>query len=252
MDVLVEIIYAVAGMTWKIAWGLVLGFAISAVIQAFVSKQKIGEHLGSFNLKSVTLATGFGAASSSCSYAAAAMSKTLFKKGAHITNATAFLFASTNLVLEIGLVIWALLGWRFVAAEFVGGVLLIGVVALLLKWVAPKRLFEQAREHLEQKSTSDEHEHHHEGEALPWSKLLSAEGMTATGRYFAMDWSMVGKDIALGLVIAGTLHAVMPQEWWQTLFPASASERGIQGSGSRSRTPSWAPHRDPLLRLLGG
>lgn len=220
MEILGEIVRNTTGMAWKIAWGLILGFGISAFIQAFVSKERIADVLGELDAKSLALATGFGMASSSCSYAAAAMSKSLFQKGAHIINATAFLFASTNLVIEIGLVIWSLLGWRFVAAEFFGGVLLILVVALLLKWLAPSSIFEEAKAHLE-KATGEEHQHG--GKTLPLSKAFSTEGIAAAGHYFVMDWKMVGKDVVLGVVIAGTLAATIPQSWWEALFLASGN-----------------------------
>lgn len=218
IDALVSVLHHAAGMAWKIAWGLVLGFAISAVVQAFVSKEEIAEHLGQFGLKPLLKATGFGAASSSCSYAAAAMSKTLFQKGAHIVNATAFLFASTNLVLEIGLIIWALLGWRFVAAEFFGGILLILVVAVLLRWFAPAGVFEEAREHLRAATSEHDHEHGNGADSLPIRRLPTREGMATVGRYFATDWRMIGKDIVLGLFIAGALAALVPRDWWSTLF----------------------------------
>ncbi|MGD8495561.1 MAG: permease [Gemmatimonadales bacterium] len=218
IDILLSVLHHAAGMAWKIGWGLVLGFTISGVVQAFVSKEKIAEHLGQFGFGPLLKATGFGAASSSCSYAAAAMSKTLFQKGAHIVNATAFLFASTNLVLEIGLIIWSLLGWRFVAAEFFGGILLILAVAVLLRWFAPTGVFDQARKHLEQVSSEHGHEHDHGGGTIPVGRLFTRDGMATVGRYFATDWRMTGKDIVLGLVIAGALSALVPREWWSTLF----------------------------------
>jgi len=216
MHVVVDIVHHILGMAWKVGWGLVLGFAISGAIQAFVSKSRIAEHLGTVSLRSVLLASGFGAASSSCSYAAASMSKSLYQKGAHIVTATAFLFASTNLVLEIGLVIWVLMGWRFVAAEFFGGMLLIAVVTILLNWFAPRKVFQDARRHLE--NAEGAHDHEHGGETLPLRSILTFKGVRAMARYFAMDFRMVGKDIILGLVIAGTLAALVPREWWATLF----------------------------------
>jgi len=134
----------------------------------------------------------------------------LYQKGAHIVTATAFLFASTNLVLEIGLVIWVLLGWRFVAAEFFGGMLLIGIASVLLKWFAPKKVFEQARRHL-QEGRPGGHEHHHgEGETLPLRSILTFKGIRSMAHYYTMDFRMVGKDIILGLAIAGTLAALLP------------------------------------------
>ncbi len=216
-SVLASIVRHTAGMAWKIAWGLALGFTISGAIQAFVSRESIARHLGRPTPRALALASFFGFASSSCSYAAAAMSKTLFQKGSHIVNATAFLFASTNLVIEIGIILWVLLGWQFVLAEFVGGVLLIVVMAVLLRWFAPTGVFEQARRHLEEAGGED-HEHHGHGGTLPASKLLTGRGLAATGRYLSTDVRMVGKDIVLGLVIAGTLAAVVPRAWWQALF----------------------------------
>ncbi len=245
-----EVIRSIAGMTWRIAWGLILGFAVSGAIQTFVSKEKIAQHLGAVSPRSLLLAAGFGAASSSCSYAAAAMSKTLFRKGAHIVTATAFLFASTNLVLEIGLVIWVLLGWRFVVAELFGGLFLIIVVAVLLKWFAPRQLFEKARQNLEAEQAGMMHEHdrehaHHEhdhgrhdhehhdhqhgtGETLPLRSLPTARGIQAMARYFATDFRMVGKDIILGLVIAGALAALVPRSWWATVFLSGTGGAGGQ------------------------
>jgi uncharacterized protein len=219
LHVVTDIIRHILGMGWKVGWGLVLGFAVSGAIQAFISKARISEHLGTVSLRSIALAAGFGAASSSCSYAAASMSKSLYEKGAHIVTATAFLFASTNLVLEIGLVIWVLLGWQFVVAEFFGGVVLIGIVAVLLNWLAPRHIFKQARRHLEQAAPA--HDHEHGGDTLPLKSILTFKGVRAMAHYYAMDFRMVGKDILLGLAIAGTLAAVVPREWWATLFLAS-------------------------------
>lgn len=217
LNALAGVVRHTAGMAWKIAWGLALGFTISAAIQTFISREKIAEHLGRPTLRALGLATFFGFASSSCSYAAAAMSKTLYQKGSHIVNATAFLFASTNLVIEIGLIIWVLLGWRFVLAEFIGGLLLIAVMAVLLRWLAPSRVFEQARRHLEETGGGG-HEHHGHGGTLPASELLTKRGLSVMGRYLSTDVRMVGKDIALGLVIAGALAALVPTGWWRALF----------------------------------
>jgi len=210
---LLEVAHHILGMAWKMAWALVLGFALSAGIQVFVRRRTIARHLGEARPGPLALATAFGAASSSCSYAAAAMSKTLFRRGAHLVNATAFLFASTNLVIEIGLVIWMLLGWRFVLAELVGGVLLIVVVALLLGALFPRGLTEQARSHL-----GDTSEEESQDSARSLRELLSREGWRAVGRTFRRDWSMVGRDIALGVAIAGAIAAWVPRAVWQTLF----------------------------------
>lgn len=214
--IVVDILHHVGGMAWKVAWALVLGFALSACIQTYVSSQKVAKHLGELSIKSLFLASLFGCASSSCSYAAAAMSKTLFQKGAHFINTAAFLFAATNLVIEIGLVIWVLLGWQFVLAEFVGGVLLIVILAVLLRWLAPAGLIQSARQHLES-SVAKRHEHDHHGHAAPSAGHIRQQ-LSAVGRYFAMDVSMIARDIGLGLLIAGTLAATVPQELWGVLF----------------------------------
>lgn len=229
MDLILELLRHIVGMAWKIAWGLILGFGISAAIQTFVSREAVADHLGGFGLVPLLKATGFGCASSSCSYAAAAMSKSLFQKGAHIVTATAFLFAATNLVIEIGLVIWVLLGWRFVAAEFFGGVLLILVVSVLLGWFAPEGVFESAREHLRERA-ADDHEHGggHDG-PMEFGELFTGRGIRTVGSYFASDWKMIGKDVVLGLVIAGSLAALVPRSWWETLFlsPAGGQHPGF-------------------------
>jgi uncharacterized membrane protein YraQ (UPF0718 family) len=218
----------VTGMAWKIAWGLVLGFGISAFIQAFVSREDIAAQLGEPSLRAVVLATGAGAASSSCSYAAAAMSKTLFQKGAHLVCATAFLFASTNLVIEIGLVIWMLLGWKFVVAELIGGVAMIAVMVPLLRFAAPTGPFEEARRRLQEDAADSGHDHGSADGSLPISKIATAEGLRAAAKYFAADWSMVGRDVAIGIAIAGSLAALVPSEWWSVLFlsPESGGRPG--------------------------
>ena len=229
LELAAELIRHVTGMAWKIAWGLVLGFAVSGAIQTFVSRDEVAEHLGDVGLLPLVKATGFGCASSSCSYAAAAMSKSLFQKGAHIVTATAFLFAATNLVLEIGLVIWVLLGWRFVAAEIFGGVLLILLVSVLLRWFVPEGVFRVAREHLRERAGGDEGHHHGSGQNLPLGQIFTARGVRAVGSHFAADWGMIGKDVALGLVVAGALAALVPEGWWQTLFlsPAGGGHPGF-------------------------
>src|SRR4030081_1720533 len=137
-------------MAWAVWWALVLGFAISAIVQAWVPRERIQSALGGAGPRPVALATGLGAASSSCSYAAIAISKSLFQKGASAASALAFQFASTNLVIELGVVIWVLIGWQFTLAEFVGGLVLIVVMTVLLRLFVSRQLEEQAREHAQQ------------------------------------------------------------------------------------------------------
>src|ERR1700726_4344002 len=149
-------------MAWAVWWALVLGFVISAIVQAWVPRGRIQRALGGSGARSVGWATGLGAASSSCSYAAIAIAKSLFQKGSSAASALAFQFASTNLVVELGIVIWVLLGWQFTLAEFVGGLILIVVMTLLLRLFVSKSLEEQARAHAIQADSG--HQHHSAGE----------------------------------------------------------------------------------------
>src|SRR5437762_4769613 len=145
-------------MAWEVWWALVLGFAISGIVQAWVPRERIERALAGSGPRPIAWATGLGAASSSCSYAAIAIAKSLFQKGASAASALAFQFASTNLVWELGLVIWILLGWRFTFAELAGGVVLILLMALLLRVFVSRRLEEQARKHARAADTG--HVHH--------------------------------------------------------------------------------------------
>src|SRR5881397_870688 len=153
-------------MAWEVWWALVLGFAISAVVQAWVPRERIESALSGSGPKPVGWATGLGAASSSCSYAAVAIAKSLFQKGASATTALAFQFASTNLVWELGLVLWVLIGWQFTLAEYLGGIVMIVLMAVMLRAFVSPRLEAQAREHAQQADAG--HQHHAAGEQLGW------------------------------------------------------------------------------------
>src|SRR5437868_13489408 len=148
-------------MAWQVWWALVLGFTISAIVQAWVPRERIEGLMSGSGARSVGSATGLGAASSSCSYAAIAIAKSLFEKGASAASALAFQFASTNLVWELGLVLWVLIGWQFTLAEYVGGVVLIVLMTLLLRLFVSPRLEERARRHAQ--SAAAGHHHHHGG-----------------------------------------------------------------------------------------
>jgi len=212
-------------MFWAVLWSLLLGFLLSAMIQAYVPKDGLSRILGKVGLREVALATALGAASSSCSYAAAATAKSLFKRGAAFTTAMVFMFASTNLVIELGLVLWRLMGWPFVIAEWLGGLILIAVFVLLAQLLLPKRVIEEGREFCQAAGeTSNEHEH---GDMLApgatfGEKLRSATGWRYIAHYFQMDWSMLQVDLILGFVIAGFLAVGVPNSWWQHLFVSSA------------------------------
>src|SRR5207302_157897 len=159
-------------MAYEVWWALVLGFAISAIVQAWVPRQRIERALGGSGARPVALATGLGAASSSCSYAAIAIAKSLFQKGASAAAALAFQFASTNLVVELGVVLWLLIGWQFTLAEFVGGLVLTVVMTLLLRAFVSRRLEEQARKHAQQAATG--HQHHMAGEQMSWRQRITS------------------------------------------------------------------------------
>ena len=150
LSMLGEALLLAAGMMWQVAWSLILGFTLSGLVQTLVSKERMQAVLGRDGIREIAIATGFGAASSSCSYAAAAMSKTLFKKGAALVPSLAFLFSSTNLVLELGIILWLLMGWQFTAAEWIGGVVLIAVMTILVRLTYPKALVEEARRHVDE------------------------------------------------------------------------------------------------------
>jgi uncharacterized protein len=189
-------------MAWEVWWALVLGFAISAIVQAWVPRERIQNALGGSGARPVALATGLGAASSSCSYAAIAIAKTLFQKGASVASALAFQFASTNLVLELGIVLWVLIGWQFALAEFVGGLVLIVVMTVLLRLFVSRRLEEQAREHAQVADTG--HQHHMAGEAMTIrERLTSAAAWSDVAHNFRNDWTMLWKEITIGFLLAG-------------------------------------------------
>src|SRR5829696_4712857 len=157
---------------YEVWWALVLGFAISAIVQAWVPRERIESALSGSGVGPLAKATGLGAASSSCSYAAIAIGKSLFQKGASAATSLAFQFASTNLVWELGLVIWILIGWQFTLAEFVGGIVMIALIAILLRAFVSPRLEEQAREHAQH--VQAKHEHHAAGEEMSWRERLTS------------------------------------------------------------------------------
>jgi hypothetical protein len=210
------------GMFWKVGWSLVLGFVISATLQAVVSKAGMQKALGRSGIREVALATVLGAASSSCSYASAAVSRTLFKKGAALIPALAFLFASTNLVAELGIVLYLLMGWQFTAAEWIGGVVLVVIMATLVSLTYPRRLIEEARHHPEGGGGHDHGDMTAPGDTL-WAKLAGLQGRVMIAQNFAMDWGMLWKDLALGFLIAGALSVFVPDGAWQALFVTHAS-----------------------------
>jgi uncharacterized membrane protein YraQ (UPF0718 family) len=205
-----------AGMFWQVGWSLVLGFLISAALQVLVSKERMVAALGGNGVRQIALATVAGAASSSCSYASAAVSKTLFRKGAGLIPSLAFLLASTNLVAELGVVLYLLLGWQFMAGEWIGGVVLVIVMSAIVRLTYPARLVEAAR-HFGHAPGGHDHAGMTKGAPL-WQQLGRAETWVRVAQNFTMDVGMLWKDLVLGFLIAGALAAFVPAGVWQVLF----------------------------------
>jgi uncharacterized membrane protein YraQ (UPF0718 family) len=210
-------------MGWQILWPLVLGFALSAVVQAVVSHREMARLLPDDRPRSIATALALGAASSSCSYAAVALARSLFRKGADFTAAMAFEMASTNLVLELGIIMLAFLGWQLTLAELVGAPIMVGVLILLFRWFLNRDLLEDAKVQAD-KGVKGRMEGHAEmdmsvteGGSL-WQRLTSERGLTAISHYFVMDWAAVWLDIVGGLLIAGALAAWVPDEFWRSFF----------------------------------
>jgi uncharacterized protein len=200
------------GFFWKAGWAFILGYAISAMIQAFVPKKKLTRHMGQADLKSVTISTIFGAASSSCSFAALSAARSLILKGAHFITAVAFMFASTNLVIELGILILIFLGWQFLAGEIVGGLVLIAISSILIHLTYPKAWLQEAREKVEEEAPDEK-------EDFDWRKRLkSREGWRMVGHQFVMEWQMVWEEVLIGFTIAGFMAVFVPQSWWAKIF----------------------------------
>src|SRR6266567_6123299 len=211
------------GMFWEILWALILGFALSGAVQALVSKSEMRRLLPDDSPRSLALATGLGAASSSCSYAAVALARSLYRKGADFTSAMAFQFASTNLVIELGLILALLIGWQFTLAEFVGGPLMILFLALLFRRFLTTRLRDAARVQAERGLAGSMEGHAAMDMSIAsggsfWRRLRSPAGLTSVSHNFVMEWAAILRDLAIGLLIAGAAGAWIPDSFWQHLF----------------------------------
>jgi len=203
-------------MAWTVWWALVLGFAISGVVQAWIPREQIERNLGAPGFRPVAMATGLGAASSSCSYAAIAIARSLFVKGASAASALAFQFASTNLVVELGIVIWVLIGWQFTLAEILGGLVLIATMALLLRVFISRPAEEQAREHA--RAIDSGHQHHSAGERMSLRRrLTSAAAWSDVAHNFRNDWAMLYREIAIGFLLAGFV-GLLGNDFFNGLF----------------------------------
>ncbi|MGW8450173.1 permease [Streptomyces niveus] len=232
-------------MAWEITWALILGFALSAVVQAVVRKSTVVALLGDDRPKTLAVAAGLGAASSSCSYAAVALARSLFLKGANFTAVMAFEIASTNLVVELGVILALLMGWQFTAAEFVGGPIMIIVLAVLFRLLLRDKLLRQAAEQA-RKGLAGSMEGHAamdmsiKREGSFTRRLFSREGFTATAHVFVMEWAAILRDLVAGLLIAGAIAAWVPDSFWRAFF--------FDGHPLASKL--WGPVVGPLVAIV--
>ena len=237
---------ALAGsMTWEILWALILGFALSAVVQAVVRRSTIVSLMGDDRPRTLAMAAGLGATSSSCSYAAVALARSLFRRGANFTAAMAFEIGSTNLVVELGIILALLMGWQFTAAEFVGGPLMIVVLAVLFRLFVRSRLIDAARAQAERGIAGSMEGHaamdmsiNREGSF--WQRLFSPEGFTSVSHVFVMEWLAILCDLVLGLFIAGAIAAWVPETFWQNFFLADYPGWAVV----------WGPVVGPIVAIV--
>ncbi len=247
MNVIDAILHALSisfAMTWEILWALILGFTLSAIVEAVVSKAQMSRLLPDDSPRSLALATLLGAASSSCSYAAVALARSLFIKGADFTAAMSFEIASTNLVIELGIVLVILMGWQFAAAEFVGGAVMIVLLALVFRAFLKRRMVDEARVQAE-KGLRGYMEGHAAmdmsvSEGTLARKIFSARGFTAISHLFVMNWASVIRDIVLGLLIAGAIAAWVPETFWKAFFLTDQPQLAL----------FWGPIVGPLVSVV--
>jgi uncharacterized membrane protein YraQ (UPF0718 family) len=245
LDALGHALATTGSMTWQILWALIFGFLLSAIIQAVVRRSTIVRRLGDDRPRALALAAAFGIASSSCSYAAVALARSLFRKGASFTAAMTFEIASTNLVVELGVILAVLIGWQFTAAEFVGGPIVIVLIAVAFRLLLRQRLIEDARVQAD-KGLAGSMEGHAAmdmsipGEGSLWHRLRSDGAMTSISHIFIMEWAAVIRDIVLGLLIAGAIAAWVPDSFWQRLFLVNHP----------LASKIWGPIVGPMVSLL--
>ncbi|MFE4451219.1 permease [Streptomyces sp. NPDC056796] len=244
MHAVLHALSIVGSMTWEITWALILGFTLSAVVQAVVRKSTVVSLLGDDRPRTLAIAAGLGAASSSCSYAAVALARSLFAKGAAFTAAMAFEIASTNLVVELGVILALLMGWQFTVAEFVGGPVMIVVLAVLFRLFLRERILREAREQAGRGRAGSMEGHAAMDMAVRSEgsfarRLLSREGFTATSHVFVMEWAAILRDLVIGLLIAGAIAAWVPDSFWRTFF--------FDGHPLASKL--WGPVIGPLVAI---
>ncbi len=245
LDALGHALATAGSMTWQITWSLILGFTLSAIVQAVIRRGTITRLLGDDKPKALALATGLGAASSSCSYAAVALARALFRRGANFTAAMAFEIASTNLVIELGIILALLISWQFTLAEFVGGPIMIILMAVAFRLFVRARLIDAARQQAD-KGLAGSMEGHAamdmsiSGGGGFWHRLASRDGYTSVSHIFVMEWAAVIRDIVLGLLIAGAVAAWVPDSFWQHLFL----------TGHPLAAKLWGPIIGPVISML--
>jgi hypothetical protein len=232
-------------MTWQILWALVFGFVLSAVVQAVIRRSTIIRRLGDDRPRTLALAAGFGAASSSCSYAAVALARALFRQGASFTSAMVFEIASTNLVVELGVILAVLIGWQFTLAEFVGGPIMIVLIAVVFRLFLRQRLIDAARAQSELGLAGSMEGHaamdmtiHEEGSL--WHRLRSDQALTSISHIFIMEWAAVIRDIVIGLLIAGAVAAWVPDAFWGHFFAV----------GHPVLSKVWGPLIGPVVSMM--
>jgi uncharacterized membrane protein YraQ (UPF0718 family) len=245
MHAIIHALSITGSMTWEITWALILGFLLSAVIQAVVRRSAVVRLLGDARPRTLAVAAGLGAASSSCSYAAVALARALFRKGADFTAAMAFEIASTNLVIELGVILALLMGWQFTLAEFTGGPLMIVFLAVAFRLFLRDRLLTQAREQAAKglKGSMEGHaamDMSVAGEGSFWRRLASREGFTSVSHVFVMEWAAIIRDLVIGLLIAGAIAAWVPESFWRSFFFA----------GHPLAAKVWGPLIGPVVAIL--
>jgi uncharacterized membrane protein YraQ (UPF0718 family) len=245
LDALGHALRTAGSMAWQITWSLILGFALSGVVQAVIRRQTIIRLLGDDRPKALAIATGLGAASSSCSYAAVALARALFRRGANFTAAMAFEIASTNLVIELGIIMAVLLGWQFTLAEFTGGPIMIVLMAFAFRVFVRKRLIAAARQQADKGLAGSMEGHAAMDMSVSsggswWRRLFSRDGYTAVSHIFVMEWAAVIRDIIIGLLIAGAVAAWVPSSFWQHLFLTS----------DPLAAKLWGPLIGPVISVL--
>jgi uncharacterized protein len=245
MSAILHALSLTGSMTWQITWALILGFTLSAVIQALVRRSTVVRLLGDARPRTLAIAAGLGAASSSCSYAAVALGRALFRRGADFTAAMAFEIASTNLVIELGVILALLMGWQFTLAEFSGGSLMIVILAVLFRIFLRDRLLRQAREQADRGLAGSMEGHaamdmsvRREGSFA--RRLLSGEGFTSVSHVFVMECAAIIRDLVIGLLVAGAIAAWVPDSFWQAFFFA----------GHPLAAKLWGPLIGPAVAII--